>query len=244
MAKNYYSILGVLPTATLDDIKSAYRRRVKQYHPDRFGEDSAPFLRIQEAYDVLGDQGNRSFYDRSLREQNTRPVSVQRSSPETIRPKRPPVEPLTAPRGMAVPDTLFPRSSFLSFSPSFDEIFDNLWNEFDRPGIAKSERHRTLSMEIRLTPDQARRGGRMQVELPLQRPCETCDGLGNIGPFYCWRCNGTGSFRRELSLQVEYPPGIQDSYQIAIPLERYGIADICPVLIFRIGAEGDFEDRF
>jgi curved DNA-binding protein CbpA len=66
MAKNYYSILGVLPTATLHEIKSAYRSRVKQYHPDRFGKDSALFLRIQEAYDVLGDPSNRSYYDRSL----------------------------------------------------------------------------------------------------------------------------------------------------------------------------------
>jgi DnaJ-class molecular chaperone len=243
MAKNHYSILGVLPTATLDDIKSAYRRRVKQYHPDRFGEDSTPFLSIQEAYDVLGDPGNRSFYDRSLGEPQSRAVPVRRSSPETIRPRRSPVEPLTAPRGAIKTGTIFPQSSFRSFSPSFGEIFDDLWNEFDRPPIAKAERHRPLSMEIRLTPDQARRGGLIQVELPLQRPCEICDGIGSIGAFYCWRCNGAGSFRRDLSFQVEYPPGIRDAYQIAIPLEKYGIDDICPVLIFRISAEGDFEDR-
>jgi curved DNA-binding protein CbpA len=42
MAKNYYSILGVLPTATLEEIRSAYRSGAKQYHPDHFGKDSEP----------------------------------------------------------------------------------------------------------------------------------------------------------------------------------------------------------
>ena len=68
MEKNYYAILGVSQTATPEEIRSAYRQRAKQFHPDYFGRDSAPFLGIREAYDILGDPLNRSSYDRSLRE--------------------------------------------------------------------------------------------------------------------------------------------------------------------------------
>jgi hypothetical protein len=48
----------------------------------------------------------------------------------------------------------------------------------------------------------------------------------------------------EFSLEIEYPPGIQDYYQVAIPLDRYGVPDVCPVLLFRISGESDFEDLF
>jgi hypothetical protein len=48
--------------------------------------------------------------------------------------------------------------------------------------------------------------------------------------------------RRGIPLQVEYPPDTHDFYQVAIPLDRFGIHNVCPILLFRISAEGDFED--
>ena len=53
MAKNYYSVLGVSDAAGGDEIRSAYRRQVKVYHPDHYGTDCEPFMDIQEAYSVL-----------------------------------------------------------------------------------------------------------------------------------------------------------------------------------------------
>ncbi|HCY87405.1 MAG TPA: hypothetical protein DHV36_19890 [Desulfobacteraceae bacterium] len=63
MPKDYYLVLGISSKATQDDIKEAYRRLVKEYHPDRFGEDHAPFLAIQEAYSVLSDPIRRKSHD-------------------------------------------------------------------------------------------------------------------------------------------------------------------------------------
>ena len=244
MAKNYYAILGVLPTATLDEIRSAYRSRVKQFHPDRYGENSAPFLRIQEAYDVLGDSASRSSYDRSLHGSGISITSSDESIPVEIHPRKTTVEPLRDPRKSMGLGTIFPKTSFHSYFPSFDEIYDELWNDRDRPPTPKSERYRNLTMEVLLTPDQARRGGRVRINIPIQRSCGTCNGRGDIGPFECWRCNGTGAALEEFSLQVEYPPGIHDYYRVALPLDRYGIDDVCPILLFRISAEGSFEDFY
>ncbi len=244
MVKNYYAILGVLPTATVDEIRSAYRSRVKEYHPDHFGEDSEPFLIVQEAYEVLGNPNSRRSYDRNLHEAGIRKSSTASSIPVDIHPRNPSMDPFRAPRRPVDMGTIFARSSFNRFFPSFEEIFDSLWNILEQPSGEKSERFRTLTMEVLLTQDQARRGGHVQIQIPIQHPCPACAGLGDSGRVGCWRCDGSGSIRNELSLQVEYPPGIQDSYRVAVPLNRYGIPDICPVLHFRISGNSDMEEIF
>lgn len=63
MAKNYYDILGVPKTATADEIKKAYRKLAHQHHPDKGGGDEAKFKEVNEAYQVLSDQGKRQQYD-------------------------------------------------------------------------------------------------------------------------------------------------------------------------------------
>ena len=243
MAKNYYAILGVSPTATFDDIRSAYRQRAKQYHPDYFGKDSMPFLGIQEAYDVLGDPSNRTSYDRSLHEAGIKIKAGGQAEPVIIRSRAATVEPLIPSRRPIDLEQIFPQTSFGSYSPSFDEIFGRR-GFFDRPHETKSEKFRTFTMEIRLTRDHANRGGHIQIRMPLQHPCTTCNCSGEVGPFQCWNCSGTGSALNEFTLDVEFPPGIQDCYRIAIPLDRYGVSGLCPVILFRISGEGDFEGHF
>jgi hypothetical protein len=242
MAKNYYAILGVLPTATLEEIRSAYRRRAKQYHPDHFGKDSAQFLNIQEAYDVLSDPANRTTYDRRWGAGGEGAASRLRPEPETIRPRRTRVEPLRRTRASAVTEIISPLHSYRTSSPSFDEIFEGLWNASDPWLQPKGERFRTLTMEVVLTPDQAIRGGAVQILLPVRTTCSACGGYGDLGSCQCLRCDGTGAGLGEVPFQVEYPPGIRDFYQVAIPLDRFGIHDICLILPFRIGSAGDFED--
>jgi len=60
--ENLYEILGVEENATLDDIKKAYRKKAKELHPDK-GGDEEPFKKISSAYDILSDQNKRSNYD-------------------------------------------------------------------------------------------------------------------------------------------------------------------------------------
>ncbi len=241
MAKNYYAILGVLPSAKLDEIRSAYRSRAKKYHPDHFGKDSAPFIDVQEAYDVLSDPAHRASYDRARRPP-ARDVARSRVEPEIIRPRRAAAEPLRSePRGVDL-GTISPLNSFQTIRPSFDEVFDSLWNALERCAQRKSERFRTLTMEVVLTPDQAALGGRARVVIPFEALCPICDGSGASGFWECRQCSGAGVCRVEFPLEVQYPPGIGDHYRIAVPLDRLGIDDVCAVLLFRISRAGDIED--
>jgi molecular chaperone DnaJ len=61
--KNYYDILGVSESATQADIKKAYRKLSKQYHPDVNPNEEEKFKEIAEAYEILGDEGKRNDYN-------------------------------------------------------------------------------------------------------------------------------------------------------------------------------------
>jgi len=67
MAQDYYDVLGIQRGASADEIKKAYRKKAKQYHPDANQNDpsaEAKFKQVNEAYEVLKDDDKRSMYDR------------------------------------------------------------------------------------------------------------------------------------------------------------------------------------
>ena len=63
--RDYYEVLGVEKKATQDQLKKAYRKLVKKYHPDVNKDDGAEekFKEVQEAYEILSDESKRSAYD-------------------------------------------------------------------------------------------------------------------------------------------------------------------------------------
>lgn len=63
--KDYYSVLGISRVATLEEIKTTYKKLVKQYHPDinKTPEAEVKMKEINEAYDVLGDSEKKGRYD-------------------------------------------------------------------------------------------------------------------------------------------------------------------------------------
>lgn len=68
--KDYYNILGIQPESCITEIKNAFRKMAGMSHPDKHPDnacDTAPFIEIKEAYDILSDPGRREEYDRVYR---------------------------------------------------------------------------------------------------------------------------------------------------------------------------------
>lgn len=226
MAKSYYAILGISSNASADEIKSAYRRLSKEFHPDHYSGTGEIFREIQEAYAVLGDSQRRNRYEQQ----------VQKASVNT--PAKPPVYPEPEPlipekKGADLGDISLIRS-FQTLSPSFDEIFDWLWRNFSGLNQPKSGRMQNLTLEIPLTADQARHGGTARIMVPALASCPTCRGLGGIGPYECVRCAGEGAIIGEVPVSVAFPAGLTRGHAVLIPLDRFGIRNLHLTVIFQL----------
>lgn len=232
MPKNYYLILGVSSTATPQEIRSAFRRRARELHPDHSGMESGPFLEIQEAYGVLSDQERRRSYDRDSR--LTRRQTPWGPSPEPLIPRRPQAGPFGEVEHARTRE--FPLNEpFDVYRPSFEEIFGRFWSNFQDWPPLKAERLENLTIEAVLTPSEALSGGRTRLRIPGLATCPTCGGGGAAGPYECWRCRGEGTLATEYPLEIHYPPGIRDGGIMRISLSRFGIENFYLTVLFRVG---------
>jgi DnaJ-class molecular chaperone len=216
MAKSYFAILGISPDATLNEIRSAYRRLAKEYHPDLYSGGSERFRDIQEAYSVLGNNRRRREYQQRIRK-----VPITRSVRSRTYPEP---EPLIPEKRSVDIGEISPVRSFQSFTPSFDEIFD---------AQPQSARVQNLSLEVTLAPEQARRGGNARIMVPAQAVCPTCRGHGGIGYYECARCAGEGVISGEMPVSVSFPPGLTKDHAVMISLDRFGIRNVHITVLFR-----------
>ncbi len=223
MAKSYFAILGISPDASEDEVKSAYRRLAKEFHPDRCPGGDEKFCQIQEAYNVLGDSRRRREYEESLR--GTRPAPAPRFG-------RPGPEPLRSMPIRRQAEGLVPNRFSGRFGPGIDEVPNRR-----RPFRGRHRRHfglgTGLSVEIPLTASQAQRGGRARVVVPVQAVCPACTGDGEWFLFECPRCAGRGTVDAEIPLSVPFPAGLEHDYDVTIPLDRFGVGDIRLTVTFR-----------
>jgi molecular chaperone DnaJ len=224
MAKSYYAILGISASAKADEIKTAYRRLTKEFHPDNYAGKSDIFQQIQEAYSVLSDNQQRRQYDQSLRYARTRLPFRHKFSSEP--------EPLLPEKQLTYVDNISLVRSFQTFTPSFDEIFDWLWNNFSTFNYPKSGWVQNLTIEVPLSNEQALSGGNVKVMVPARAICKTCRGYGNVGPYECSHCAGEGAISGEIPILIAFQPGLNENQAVMIPLDRYGIRNLHLTVLF------------
>ena len=224
MAKSYYAILGISSSAKFDEIKAAYRRLIKEFHPDNYTGGSDIFQQIQEAYSILNDNQERRQYDQDLIYARARVPFSKKFSPEP--------EHLLPEKQSAYIDNISLVRSFQTFTPSFDEIFDWLWNNFSTFNYPKSGWVQNLTIEVPLSKEQALSGGNVRVMVPARAICKTCRGYGTVGPYECSRCAGEGAVSGEVPILVAFQPGLKENQTVMIPLDRYGISNLHLTILF------------
>src|SRR6201985_3048449 len=169
---DYYKVLGVDKKASQDDIKKAYRKLARKYHPDTNKDAGAEerFKQISEAYDVLGDEDKRKKYDRG--------GSVFG-----------PGSPFGGGGGGGAAAT-----DFGSFSDILSGIFNTGAGRGARTKPA-TERGRDLETTVTLSFEQAIEGAQIPVSVATHAACTTCQGSGarpGTSPKVCPVCNGRG----------------------------------------------------
>jgi molecular chaperone DnaJ len=169
---DYYKILGVDKKASQEDIKKAYRKLARQYHPDTNKDAGAEerFKQISEAYDVLGDADKRKKYDRG--------GSVFAGG---------------GPFGGAGGGGAT-AADFGSFSDILSGIFNTGGGRATRTKPA-TERGKDLETAVTLSFEQAIEGAQVPVTVATHSACTTCRGTGarpGTSPKVCPVCNGRG----------------------------------------------------
>jgi molecular chaperone DnaJ len=137
------------------------------------------------------------------------------------------VEPVSSFREVSV------SQSFDTFSPSFEEIFDRLWSNFELLTRPKAERLASLTMDVPLSSQEALTGGSVRILVPARITCQGCQGHGAVGFHECWRCRGQGSITAEYPFEVTYPSGLRRDYVVRVPLDDFGIHNFFLTIRFR-----------
>lgn len=222
--KDYYFILGVSQTAGPEDVRRAFRKLARLYHPDLTGNDAAAetkFKEINEAYEVLSDPDKKRRYD----DFNQR----CRSSPEGGARMPPGWNDLSRggsrPRGQA--------DHFTFTGTGFSEFFDQLFGSKARGASARprpesprmedederSEDGDDLEADLWVTLEEAARGALRQVTMRRSIPCPRCFGVGEYNGRRCAECDGGGRVEKATRLKVKIPQGVPEGGFLRIPSE-------------------------
>ena len=187
MKKDYYDILGVQKSVSLEEIKKAYRRLALQHHPDRVSSDKKKeaeekFKDISEAYAVLSDSKKRALYD-----QYGHAGIDQRYTYEDIF------------KGADFSSIFEGLSDFGFGGGLFDEIFGNLgFDIFEGRGRSagrRSRRGRDIQIEVDVTLEEVAEGVQKTVSIPRYEICSACSGSGakpGTKKSTCPMCKGSG----------------------------------------------------
>ena len=239
MPRNHYIVLGVSDDSTQEQIQDAYRRRAMRLHPDCSGDESGPFLEVQEAYAVLSDPDRRRQYDRALHPGVGR-VTVRTGPAGWSR-----IEEAAAVEPLIPDDAATEDLTDVSLSRSFDtyrsraeELFHRLSGSYDDSARRKSGRTEALHVDVPLSRQRALRGGHARVLVPARVACRTCLGRGGVGFLECWRCRGTGTVGGEFPLLVPIPAGMTADHTVGVSLDDLGIRNLHMLVHFRISDLG------
>ncbi|MFH1454518.1 MAG: J domain-containing protein [Armatimonadota bacterium] len=216
--KDYYKILGVDKNASEKDIKMAYRKLARKYHPDVNPNDKSAeskFKEINEAYEVLSDKEKRGKYDTLGSNWNkyyTDYGGQQGGSP-----------------GGGFRSVHFDLNDLFGgaqgsaqggdFSDFFNVFFGQGSESRDFDWFQTKTRHtkaRDLNYILEIDLEDSFNGAAKRVKLQKEEPCTYCGGRGRTGRSYCQHCGGSGVTAKPVNIEVKIPKGVRSGSKIRL----------------------------
>ncbi len=197
MAKSFYETLGVSRSASDKEIRSAYRKLARRYHPDVNPNDNGAeerFKEVQGAYDVLSDEDTRKKYDKygDRWEQADQFEEMERQRAQ---------------------------AGFGGGGFSFDGGLGDLGSVFGGlfgGGPRGPRRGQDIESPTEITLEEAAAGTTRMINLQSSEPCAVCGGSGAIGNARCHTCGGAGEALKPRRLEVKVPPGVRTGSRVRI----------------------------
>lgn len=230
--KDYYKILGVEKTASDKEIKQAYRKLARQYHPDVNPDDKSAeekFKEINEAYEILGDPDKRKKYDEfGNLFGGANPSDFDFSGHGN------PFSDMNGGFSYTFNGSSFNGGQGANFGDIFSSLFGNTqFGNTQRGRSSKSGRmnfgdifgggmrnaQQETSQEeytLELTLEEAVSGTSRTIQMPTTQTCDICHGSGWIGHTVCNTCRGTGHINKTRSLEVSIPAGVKNGSKIRV----------------------------
>lgn len=221
--KDYYQALGIKRDASDKEIRSAFRKQARKYHPDLNKDDKdaeGRFKEINEAHEVLSDPEKRKMYDQYGADwQRYQQAQAAGYDPNAGQPDFSQWF-----SGQAGGGRGGPRVEYRDFGGGgsgggeFSDFFESLFGggRGSGHGQPRPRRGEDQEYEIGLTLEESDRGATRNLNLQMPAPCPTCGGGGIKDNRRCPTCGGAGSVAQSRRIEARIPAGIQDGGRIRL----------------------------
>ena len=202
--KNYYSILGVTPDSSDAEIKTAYRKLARKFHPDVNPYGTERFKDITEAYEVLSDAKKRMQYDtingffKSYRKEEKQHTSPKQAQNEYKK------------RSSSSAHHTEPKMTKEEFSKKINDIFEEFAKSKPQKEKLSPKRGDDLYEEISITLKESVNGTERVVNVMHSSECPNCKGRKFINGTLCHECNGTGEKTEHKKITVKIPKNVKN----------------------------------
>ena len=211
--KDYYNLLGIPKNAPDKDVKAAYRRLARKYHPDVNPGDKvaeAKFKEINEAFEVLSDAEKRRKYDQ---------YGSDFENAEAFARARQQSQQQYGGFGRGTrgsPFTVDDSQDMGDLNEVFESLFRGMGGGARAGGRRAPRRGQDIEHQIELSLEEAYNGTKRVLELKSEQLCPACQGMGRVKSGVCQQCGGAGRVIKPRRLEVKIPPGVKEGSKVRV----------------------------